>query len=212
MYHPAPTKQNTGDMQTSNQQPAEENSQPIYKTIGMVARWRPVHNGHAAVLRAICGQAEKVIIGIGSANVYNYRNPFTLEETKDMLHLALAGWHNYTLIGVDDLNDGPKWRDLVAGLFGELDLFLTDNPYVYSLMKDVYPTEKPVTLVREEERTPITGTMVRLEMARGGNWQEMVPKNVAAYIEKNELDKRFKNEFGLQTLALGSIIQERSNS
>ncbi|MEW5828039.1 MAG: hypothetical protein AB1846_04045, partial [Chloroflexota bacterium] len=71
-----------------------------HSRIGMVARWRPVHKGHLPVLRALCGLAETALIGIGSSNRYNLRNPFTLAETEDMLRLALAGRGTYRLIPV----------------------------------------------------------------------------------------------------------------
>ncbi|HKJ28257.1 MAG TPA: hypothetical protein VJ965_11510 [Anaerolineales bacterium] len=190
----------------------ENQSLPRFEKIGIIARWQPVHTGHAVLLSALCDRADHVMIGVGSSNVYNFRNPFTLEETLDMLHLTLTGRQNYTLISVPDLNNGPKWREMVLEMFGELALFLTANPYVYSLMKDVYPIQKPVTLVPDEDKIPLTGMMVRREMARGGKWQDLVPANVAAYIEKHKIEDRFKQEFGLQTLAIDSIIQERSDS
>jgi cytidyltransferase-like protein len=89
-----------------------------FDRIGMVARWKPVHLGHLAVLHALCEQANHALIGIGSANRYNARNPFTLEETTDMLRLALAGYDNYTLVPVPDLDDGPRWRLMLLDLFG----------------------------------------------------------------------------------------------
>ena len=51
----------------------------------MVARWKPVHLGHAAVLRALCDRGEQALIGVGSANRYDARNPFTVAETREML-------------------------------------------------------------------------------------------------------------------------------
>lgn len=169
--------------------------------IGMVARWQPVHLGHAPVLRALCDRADEALIGIGSANRHNARSPFTLEETSDMIRLVLAGRENHRLIPVPDLDDGPRWRLLILDLFGPLDLFVTDNPYVASLLAGDYGIIRPVVLVADEDRVPIDGTMVRREMARGEGWRDLVPAEVAAYIVDNGLDERFRCEFGLQTLA-----------
>ncbi len=169
--------------------------------IGMIARWRPVHNGHLPVLRALCGQAGHAWIGIGSSNRYDLRNPFTLGETADMLRLALADFSNYTLIPIPDLDDGPRWRAMVLDLLGPLDLFLTDNPYVFSLLKEDYRVERPVSLVPLHERIPLDGTTVRLAMARGQDWGSMVPPPIAEYITSRGLDARFRREFGLQALA-----------
>ncbi len=174
--------------------------------IGMVARWRPVHRGHLPVLRALCDLAGTALVGIGSSNRYNLRNPFTLAETEDMLRLALAGRDNYRLIPVPDLDDGPRWRLMIMDLFGPLDLFVTDNPYVTSLLKDDYRIVRPVGLVPPEARLPVDGTLVRREMARGDGWRPLVPDFIADYIVNNQLDYRFRREFGLQTLALETVV------
>ncbi len=172
----------------------------------MIARWRPVHLGQAPVLRALCDRANTALIGIGSSNRYNLRNPFTAEETADMIRLVLADRANYTLIPVPDLDDGPRWRAMVHELLGPLDLFVTDNPYVASLMGDVYRVTRPIVLVPVEERVPVDGTLVRRKMAQGDGWRDLVPVEVAAYITKHQLDERFRREFGLETLAQQAII------
>jgi len=170
--------------------------------VGMVARWKPVHLGHAAVLRALCDQGEQVLIGIGSANRYDARNPFTVEETVAMIRLVLAGRDDFQVVPVDDLDDGPRWRLQVLELFGDLDLFVTANPYVASLLGTDYRVVRPITLVAEADRVPVDGVMVRREMARGGDWRSLVPPEVADYIGGRGLDSRFRSEFGLKTLAL----------
>jgi nicotinamide-nucleotide adenylyltransferase len=180
-----------------------------FDRIGMVARWQPVHHGHALVLRALCDRAARTLIGIGSSNRYNLRNPFTLEETSDMIRLALDGRENYTLIPVPDLDDGPRWRLMILDLFGPLDLFVTANPYVASLLAADYRVVKPVELISEDEQIAIDGTMVRREMACGDGWRNLVPKNVADYIAAKQLEERFRREFGLETLALGTTEERR---
>ena len=177
--------------------------------IGMVARWKPVHLGHGPVLRALCDRASNAVIGIGSSNRYDLRNPFTLEETIDMIRLVLAGRDNYRLIPVPDLDDGPRWRKMVIELFGAPDLFVTDNPYVGKLLAGDYRIIRPVQLVPEAEKVAIDGTAVRSQMARGDGWRELVPPEIAAYIEERQLDERFRREFGLQTLALETMIGNR---
>jgi nicotinamide-nucleotide adenylyltransferase len=174
--------------------------------IGMVARWRPVHLGHAPVLRALCDCASQALIGIGSSNRYDLRNPFTLAETVDMIHLVLDGRENYTLIPVPDLDNGPRWRLMILDLFGPLDWFVTANPYVASLLAADYRLVRPVDLVSEEARVPIDGTLVRREMARGDGWRDLLPPPVADYIATRQLDQRFRREFGLQALALDATI------
>jgi nicotinamide-nucleotide adenylyltransferase len=170
--------------------------------IGMVARWKPVHLGHAAVLRALCETGERATIGIGSANRYDLRNPFTFEETAEMIRRSLDGRSGYELLPVPDLDNGPRWRLMVLDLFGPLDLFVTANPYVASLLGADYRVVRPIQLVGEADRVPVDGTLVRREMATGDTWRELVPPPVAHYIVSRGLDLRFRREFGLHTLAL----------
>jgi nicotinamide-nucleotide adenylyltransferase len=178
-----------------------------YQRIAMIARWKPVHLGHQVILRALCELGKKTFIGIGSSNRYNIRNPFTLEETRSMIQLALAGYDNYDLIPVPDLDDGPRWRVMVKEMFGDLDLFVTDNPYVTNLLKNDYRITRPVELIPLNEHIRVDGAMVRERMARDEDWASLVPQNIAAYIKSNRLDVRFREEFGLQTLALETFIQ-----
>lgn len=177
-----------------------------FGNIGMVARWQPVHLGHAAVLEGLCRAAERVKIGIGSAFVQDVRSPFTTAEVEAMLRLVLDGFENYEIIPLPDLHDGPRWREMVAEKFGLLEMFYTDNPYVASLMAEAYPVARPVHLVPQEQRVPVSGTMVRLAMAKGEDWQSMLPPVVADYLRENQLDERFRREFGLETLAAETLI------
>ena len=178
-----------------------------YSRIGMIARWKPVHLGHAAILRALCNSGEAALIGVGSSNRYNARNPFTFDETRDMIQLALAEFSNYQIIPVPDLDDGPRWRTMVKELFGDLDVFVTANPYVVSLLKDDYRVIPPVELIPPRERVPAEGSEVRRAMARGDDWESLVPNVIAEYIKSNRLDKRFREEFGLETLALMTVVE-----
>lgn len=172
----------------------------------MVARWQPVHNGHVPILRSLCDCADQAIIGIGSTNRHTMRNPFSLLETADMIRLVLAGRENYTLLPIPDLDDGPRWSVMVTELFGPLDLFVTANPYVWSLLAAKYTLVRPVELIPADARIAVDGTMVRRSMARGDSWRALVPGEVADYITSRQLDERFRREFGLHTLAMDNII------
>jgi nicotinamide-nucleotide adenylyltransferase len=168
----------------------------------MIARWKPVHRGHAAVLRALVARGDEVLIGIGSSNRLNARNPFTAAETREMLELVIGDAPHVHVLEVPDLDDGPRWREMVIGMLGRLDAFVTANPYVARLLADDYRVVRPVDLVPLQERVPVDGTLVRREMARGEGWRELVPDAVRQYLAERGLDRRFRKEFGLETLAL----------
>lgn len=168
----------------------------------MIARWKPVHLGHAAVLEALADRADHAIVGIGSSNKHDASNPFTADETAAMIRLALPGRENVELVEVPDLGHGPRWRAMVVEMFGPLDLFATANGYVKSLLERDYRVVHPVWLIPPDRRVAVDGTMVRRRMARGEDWRALVPAVVAAYLDEHALVDRFREEFGAETIAL----------
>lgn len=167
--------------------------------VAMIARWKPLHRGQVAVLDGLRARAGRLAIGIGSSNRLDLRNPFSAAETRAMLRLHLP--EEVPLLDVPDLGDGPRWAAMVREMLGELDLFVTANPYVWSLLRDTWPLCHPVHLVAPDRRVPIDGTMVRVAMARGEGWRELVTPEVAAFLDAHGLVDRFRRDFGAATLA-----------
>lgn len=169
--------------------------------VGLVARFKPVHKGHVAMLEAVCSRAKHVYIGLGSTNKYNLKNPFTANESREMVELALKQkYANYSFVEVPDLDNGPKWREMILGIYCKLDHFVTANDYVESLLKNDYKIIYPLDIIPEEKRVWGNATIVRVAMAKGEKWEELVPDDVVDYIKQNKLDERFCKEFGLATI------------
>ncbi|HYN40152.1 MAG TPA: hypothetical protein VE129_00120 [Thermoanaerobaculia bacterium] len=167
---------------------------------GFVARFRPPHLGHAAILTALSREAGTVVVGVGSANRYDVDNPFTGEETAGLLRPLLPEGR-MELHLVPDLYDGPKWAAMLKERFGEIDLFVTANPYVRSLVEGFWTVEHPLSILDPAERVAVDGKGVRRAMARGEEWERLVPPGVARELRSRGLVRRFREEFGLETLA-----------
>jgi nicotinamide-nucleotide adenylyltransferase len=176
------------------------------RCIAILGRWQPVHLGHQAAIQSLCERFENVLIGIGSANVHDYRNPFSLAEVTEMLRLSLGAYSNYTLAPIPDVRPDPEWCRLAIKTFGDSICLVTANPYVRSLLEGQFLISHPVDFIPEDRKIAVTATTVRREMARGGDWQSLVPAEIAAFILQNRLDQRFRSEFGLHTLAMETII------
>ncbi len=179
------------------------------RNLGFVGRFKPLHNGGLVVLEELCKKADELLIGIGSCNKYNLRNPFTAEESAEMIDLALSQrFSNYRVIQIPDFaqipeyRDGQKWKQYVLEKFGGLAYFVSSNEFVRALLQDSYKIIHPAELIPKEKLQKIKSTQVRVEMARFGNWKDLVPEKVAKYLEENGIVERFRKEFGLQTLAL----------
>ena len=181
-------------------------NRPAFERVGLVCRWKPVHRGHAALLESLCEKAGHVLVGLGSPNARDARNPFSVEESARMIELVLRPrFSNFELVVVPDLGDGPRWAKLVREVFGPLDLFVSENAWVRELMAAYYPLAHPAELVPRERHTPVDGTLVRRAMATGADWRALVPPEVADYMEREGLVARFRREFGLASLA-GALV------
>lgn len=173
----------------------------------ILGRWQPVHLGHQAVLTALCERFERVVIGIGSSNIQDYRNPFLVTEVTEMLQLSLPTYTNYTLNPIPDQTRDQDWCRQVVNIFGRPEFFITANPWVKALLEQDYPVAAPVQFVPRPNHIAVSATMVRRNLAQGRGWRDLLPPPVAAYILDNGLDQRFRQQFGLHTLAMETIIQ-----
>lgn len=175
---------------------------------GVVGRFRPLHLGSALMLEAICEQAEEVIIGVGSSNRYNARNPFTAEEAKDMIDLHLKPrFCNYSFAFIPDyghipeFRDGKKWAQETASKLGSLDAFVSGNNYAKQLLANHYTVVDPLEIIPKGKQNTLSSTIVRNVMATGGLWRPLLPEAIADYLEHSGLVERFRNEFGTETRA-----------
>ena len=124
-------------------------------------RTQPPHIGHISMLEAACGSAREVIIGIGSANKYDAKNPYTAEERELMLRKSLADkdFHNYRFIHVPDFEDDNDWVRYVS-LAANIDKntkILSGNDWVQQIFKE-NEVLKPRDLIR--------GAMVEISATR----------------------------------------------
>lgn len=169
--------------------------------VGLIGRFKPLHNGNSTLLEAACESSDKVLIGIGSSNKYDLRNPFTAQESEEMINSVLSKrFSNYSFIYIPDFGNDKKWGNEVLTHFRNLDYFITGNAYTSEILKDSYKIIHPFDLVPEYRQSELNSSKVRIEIARNGNWKELVPAPVANYLEQNKLIERFTREFGKQTL------------
>ncbi len=178
-----------------------------YQRLGVIGRFKPPHLGAVTMLEAVCTAADHIIIGIGSSNKYNVRNPFTVTETREMLEAVLPEKNNYLIVEIPDYAqdpeyaDGQRWKHDIITSYGTLDAFVTGNPYVKQLLEDTYTIIHPATFIPKEQHLMLRATEVRLRLAQNNHWETYLPAAVATYIKEHHLDERFRKEFGLETLA-----------
>jgi nicotinamide-nucleotide adenylyltransferase len=148
-----------------------------------IGRFQPFHNGHLEVIKEMASQSEKLIIGIGSAQLsHTVEDPFTAGERHLMMTEALDEEKvtNYYIIPIIDINRYKVWVAHVTSLVPPFDTIYTNNELTATLFK-----ESGIDVARPKlyDRAKYSGKEVRRRMAEGENWQELVPESVVTVIE-----------------------------
>ncbi len=163
------------------------------RNVIFIGRFQPFHLGHEQVIRELVRQLEKhggkLTVGIGSANESrNARNPFTLQERRKMLELALSGiLHKITIVEVDDKYDNELWTKHVKTL-GDFDAFVSTNRGVKQCLGKIgglVKLEHPALLNRAE----VQAKNVRLKKSKGENIAGFVHQRVAAYLDEIDAER-----------------------
>lgn len=166
--------------------------------IGAVFRFQPLHNVHAAILRAMAERDDDLVVGVGSAQARDARNPWSADERVRMIRALLPGHPSLRIEPLVDLYDGPRWRLQALERLGPLDRLVSANGYVRKLLGGDYRLVHPLELIAP---SPVSGSRVRLAMARAQPWERDVPREVADLLRREGLVERFVRDFGADVLA-----------
>ncbi|MBI0583527.1 MAG: nicotinamide-nucleotide adenylyltransferase [Methanomassiliicoccus sp.] len=158
----------------------------------LIGRFQPFHNGHMEVIKSIAGQCDRLIVGIGSAQLsHTFENPFTAGERHLMMSRAFhdEGLDNFFLVPIVDINRYSVWVAHVASLVPPFDLVFSNNPLTRRLFTEAgYDVQQAPMFNREV----YSGTEVRRRIVEGGKWEELVPSGVAETIREVRGDERLQ--------------------
>jgi nicotinamide-nucleotide adenylyltransferase len=146
-----------------------------------VGRFQPFHNGHVKAIRYILDLVDELIIVVGSAqHSHTDSNPFTAGERVTMIRLAMNDTNidpsRYFVIPVPDVTMHSSWLAEIHSYVPCFEVVYSNEPLTRRLVKEAGLQVESVPLFRRE-------IYWATEMLVGGNWSELVPKSVAAFIE-----------------------------
>jgi len=156
-----------------------------------IGRFQPFHLGHLSVLHNL--QTKKVYIGIGSSQYHHtLENPFTFDERKKMIHLALSktDTFTYTVYPIPDIHDPPNWVEHVEHILPPFTQVLTNNDFTASLFEEKgYKVIESGLIHREQYR----GAEIRKRMIHNQSWDHLVPSIVATYLHEIKAVERMQS-------------------
>lgn len=105
----------------------------LYKTGFVLGRFQPFHRGHRYLVERALEQCGSVIIGVGSANVQDEKNPFTFEERKKQIVEALKKQNYFSRItSIISLDDNPNdgiWLSQLLKKIGKIEVVFGNNEW-----------------------------------------------------------------------------------
>ena len=147
----------------------------------LIGRFQPFHLGHVEAVKFALSKVEQLYIGIGSSNKsHQPRNPFTVEERKQMILSSLDEniIKRVHIFEIPDLDDHSKWVNSVDEIIPKYDIVFSNDDFTHSLYEK---KEKEVIPVVLKSRSDLSGTNIREKILANNNWENLVPvgtKNV----------------------------------
>ena len=151
-----------------------------------VGRFQPFHLGHLEAIKDVLRELEELVIVIGSAQYsHTINDPFTAGERLVMIRRALneAGVNYLRLwvVPVPDVHLHMLWVSALEGYTPPFDVVYSNEPLTRRLFIEA---GYKVKSIRFYQRRTYTSTLVREKMLKGESWTNLVPKSVAALINK----------------------------
>ncbi len=158
----------------------------MVKRGAFVGRFQPFHMGHLIVIKNLLKEVDELVIVIGSSqHSHSIDNPFTAGERLVMVCRALkeAGISSdlWWVVPVPDVHVHMIWVAQVIGYTPKFEVVYSNEPLTSRLFREAGFEVKPIPFV---ERGIYSATEIRKRMFAGKNWEELVPKSVAAFIKQ----------------------------
>jgi len=105
----------------------------------LIGRFQPFHKGHLYLLKETLKIADKLVIGIGSASIFDENNPLSYEERKKMIETVIKkekiGDRVIKIVTLEDYFDDQAWLANVKKQVGDFDLVVGNNDWTNKIME-----------------------------------------------------------------------------
>ncbi len=155
-----------------------------------IGRFQPFHIAHLADVKNILKKADEIIIAIGSSQEKNTKeNPFSYNERKGMISNVLKNnkINNFKIYPVPDLYNDYKWTNYIIKKLPKFDVAYSGNEWTIRCFKKHKIKAIKIRLVKD-----LSSTKVRESIKNNKNWEKLVPKEIAAHINRISGTKRIK--------------------
>jgi nicotinamide-nucleotide adenylyltransferase len=160
-----------------------------------VGRFQPFHYGHLYAIQKILGEAEELIVVVGSAQMsHEQDNPFTAGERIEMIRAALneakVDREKYMLIPIADAPSHRTWVSYVESQTPRFDVVYSNQPLTRRLLVEAGYDVRGIKL---HKRSTYEATEIRHRILKGEDWRELVPPTVYKIVSEIDGETRIKD-------------------
>lgn len=164
-----------------------------YRVGLVIGRFQPFHLGHKYLIEKALELCDKIIIGIGSPNVTDEKNPYSLNVRTGFIKRFLKEENLESsvikIVSIPDVPDDEEWFMLAqkaihstsSGPSADVDVEIGDNAWTNGIYKS---HGIPVVQVGFHKRHLLEGTKIRRNMKEKKPWKRRVPKYLHPHLEK----------------------------
>lgn len=155
-----------------------------YPVALIVGRFQPFHKGHLFLIKKALEKSERIIIGIGSANISDENNPIDFETRKKIIKAVaykekIFGDRLIKIVPLNDFFDNKKWLKNLEKQVGKFDLTLGNNDWTNNILEKA---GYKVLKVDYYKRSLYEGWRIRKLIKEGKAWQDRVPKYIISWL------------------------------
>ncbi len=146
-----------------------------YKTGLIIGRFQPFHFGHLYLLKKGLEICDKIIIGIGSASIFDKNNPLSYEKRKEMIKKVIKNEKLKVekIVSLEDFFDDEKWLENVKNKVGQFDIVIGNNEWTNKIMENAGYQVKRFPYYK---RFLYEGWRIRKLIRQKKPWQDRLPK------------------------------------
>lgn len=147
-----------------------------YKSALLIGRFQPFHFGHLYLIKKTLEIADKVIIGIGSASIFDENNPLDYQTRKEIIQAVFYKEkiedRLLKIAPLEDFFDDKKWLNNVKKMIGKFDVVVSNNDWTNDIMEKAGYEVKRFPYYK---RSLYEGWRIRKLAKQGKRWQERIP-------------------------------------
>lgn len=152
----------------------------------VIGRFQPFHLGHKYVIEKALEVCDKLYVGIGSAQIFDEKNPYSAEKRKLFLEKFLKEEKLESriidVLTIDDFPDDDVWFKRLKPRIPGVEIIVGDNEWVNGIFER---HGIPALRIGYYRRHILEGTKIRDLLKEKKSIARRVPQYISSYLKDN---------------------------